>query len=136
MKSRRFSTLNWITDAASVNSFIWSGGLDMKVPMKKPLGYPPTNLLTLPTLSPISILNILPNLAQFPFNKSVHFFPFYIFLSHKIFRPVLLTCSASVIFPSVISLSVIFLSLLFHLISVCSSVSVLIFLSVIHTKKK
>ena len=85
MKSRRFSTLNWITDAASVNSFIWSGSLDMKVLMKKLLGYPPTNLLMLLTLSPISIPNILPNLAQFPFNKSVHFpflyFPFTNFLS-------------------------------------------------------
>ena len=69
MKSRRFSTLNWITDAISVNSFIWSGGLDMKVPMKKPLGYPPTNLLILPTLSLISIPNILPNPALFPFNR-------------------------------------------------------------------
>ena len=37
--------------------------------MKKPLGYPPMNLLTLPTLSPISIPNILPNPALFPFNK-------------------------------------------------------------------
>ena len=26
MKSQRFSTLNWITNATSVNSFIWSGG--------------------------------------------------------------------------------------------------------------
>ena len=69
MKSRRFWTLNWITDTVSVNSFIWSGGLDMKEPMKKPLGYPPTNLLTLPTLSPISILNIFPNPALFLFNK-------------------------------------------------------------------
>ena len=69
MKSQRFSTLNWITNAVSVNSFIWSGGSDMKVPMKKPLGYPPTNLLTLPTLSLISIPNILPNPGLFPFNR-------------------------------------------------------------------
>ena len=65
-----------ITDTTSVNSFIWSGGLDMKVPMKKPLGYLPTNLLMLLTLSPISIPNILPNLALSPFNKSVR--PFFI----------------------------------------------------------
>ena len=48
----------------------------MKVLMKKPLGYPPTNLLMLLTLSLISIPNILPNLALFPFNKSIH--PFFI----------------------------------------------------------
>ena len=69
MKSQRFSTLNWITNAISVNSFIWSGGSDMMVLMKKPLGYPPTNLLTLPILFLISIPNTLPNLALFPFNK-------------------------------------------------------------------
>ena len=76
MKSQRFSTLNWITDAISVYSFIWSGGLDMKVPMKKPLGYLPMNLLMLPTLSPISTPNILPNPALSLFNKSVHPFLF------------------------------------------------------------
>ena len=91
MKSWRFSTLNWITNTVSVNSFIWSGGSDMKVLMKKPLGYPPTNLLMLPTLSPISIPNILPNPALFPFNKIcpsnfilfhyVSVFPLYCILS-------------------------------------------------------
>ena len=101
MKSQRFSTLNWITDAVSVNSYIWSGGLDMKVPMKKPLGYPPTNLLTLPTLSPISIPNILPNLALFPFNK----------ICLSIFIPF---CYVSIFPPYRIS-SITF-SVLFHLI--------------------
>ena len=53
-KFRRFSTLNWITAAAYANSYIWSSGLDMKVPMKKPPGYLLMNLLMLPTLSSTS----------------------------------------------------------------------------------
>ena len=84
------STLNWIISAAYVSFSTWSGGLVMKVPMKKPLGYPPTNLLTLPTLSLISIPHILPNLALFPFNRihppflffSVMFLFFHIVLLH------------------------------------------------------
>ena len=119
MKSQRFSTLNWITDAISVNSFIWSGGSDMKVLMKKPLGYLPTNLLMLPTLSPISIPNILPNPALFLFIKiclSI-FIPFcYSSVIPHHFTPSIIFpfCFCFVIFP-------------FH----C-----LIFLSVIHTKIK
>ena len=54
-KSRRFLTLNWITDAAYSNSYIWSSGPDMKVPMKKPPGYLLMNLLMLLTLFPTSI---------------------------------------------------------------------------------
>ena len=69
MKYWRFLSLNWITDTVSVNSFIWPGGSDTKVPMKKPLGYPPTNLLMLPTLFLISIPHILPNPVPFQFNK-------------------------------------------------------------------
>ena len=95
MKSQRFLTLNWITDAISVNSFIWSGGSDMKVPMKKPLGYLPMNLLMLPTLSLISIPNILPNPALFPFNKSVCPFLFLsiVFLSFLFFAFLSITFS-------------------------------------------
>ena len=78
MKSQRFSTLNWITDAVSVNSFIWSGGLDMKVLKKKPLGYLPMNLLTLPTLFLISTPHILPNLVPFQFNR-IHLSIFILF---------------------------------------------------------
>ena len=67
MKSWKSSTLNWIIGYVSFST--WSGGSVMKVPMKKPLGYPPTNLLTLPTLFLISIPHILPNPVPFLFNR-------------------------------------------------------------------
>ena len=104
MKSWRFSTLNWITDAISVNSFIWSGGSDMKVLMKKPGGYLPTNLLMLPTLSLISIPNILPNLALSPFTK-IHLLIFILFCY---------SCPSILFTPSIFFLHFITFCLLFY----------------------
>ena len=69
MKSQKSSTLNWIIGAAYVSFSTWSGGSVMKVLMKKPLGYLPTNLLMLPTLFLISISHILSNPAPFQFNR-------------------------------------------------------------------